>query len=167
LTDVDQSFNMKLPGLTELDKLSTSDRNSQFPSQESAFSLDGTLIEAWASHKSFKPKDDQDSDGEDFHGTKRKNDTHASTTDPDSRGADVAYAAARFVGIVHATMPGQNLSLGMWNAEPNTLTAVLSTDADELQQISHGDAGFVVVDVQDYSWQAYGGYLSAEARGAA
>jgi len=76
---------MKLPGLTELDKLSTSDRNSQFPSQESAFSLDGTLIEAWASHKSFKPKDDQDSDGEDFHGTKRKNDTHASTTDPDSR----------------------------------------------------------------------------------
>jgi len=84
-----------------------------------------------------------------------------------SRGADVAYAAARFVGIVHATMPGQNLSLGMWNAEPNTLTAVLSTDADELQQISHGDAGFVVVDVQDYSWQAYGGYLSAEARGAA
>lgn len=49
------------------------------------FSVDGTLIEAWASHKSFKPKDDQDSDGENFHGTKRRNDTHASTTDPDSR----------------------------------------------------------------------------------
>jgi transposase len=49
------------------------------------FSVDGTLIEAWASHKSFKPKDDQDGDGAGFHGTKRKNDTHASTTDPDSR----------------------------------------------------------------------------------
>lgn len=43
----------------------------------------GKLIEAWAGHKSFKPKDDKDSDGEDFHGTKRRNDTHESTTDPD------------------------------------------------------------------------------------
>jgi transposase len=49
------------------------------------FSVDGTLIEAWASHKSFKPKDDQDGDGTDFHDTKRKNDTHQSTTDPNSR----------------------------------------------------------------------------------
>lgn len=49
------------------------------------FSVDGTLIEAWASHKSFKPKDDQDGDGTDFHDTRRKNDTHQSTTDPDSR----------------------------------------------------------------------------------
>ena len=49
------------------------------------FSVDGTLIEAWASHKSFKPKDDQDKDGTDFHDEKRKNDTHQSTTDPDSR----------------------------------------------------------------------------------
>lgn len=49
------------------------------------FSVDGTLIEAWAGHKSFKPKDDKDGDGENFHGTQRKNDTHESTTDPDSR----------------------------------------------------------------------------------
>ena len=49
------------------------------------FSVDGTLIEAWAGHKSFKPKNDQDGDGTNFHGTTRKNDTHASTTDPDSR----------------------------------------------------------------------------------
>ena len=50
------------------------------------FSVDGTLIEAWASHKSFRPKDGSDNDdGENFHGQKRKNDTHASTTDPDSR----------------------------------------------------------------------------------
>ena len=57
------------------------------------FSVDGTLIEAWASMKSVKPKDGS---GEpptqggrnaeaDFHGHKRSNDTHASTTDPDAR----------------------------------------------------------------------------------
>src|SRR5947209_4600876 len=51
------------------------------------FSVDGTLIEAWASQKSFRPKDDSgdDEDGANFHGQKRKNDTHASTTDPESR----------------------------------------------------------------------------------
>lgn len=49
------------------------------------FSVDGTLIEAWASHKSFRPKDGSDGDGTNFHGEKRKNDTHQSTTDPDSR----------------------------------------------------------------------------------
>jgi hypothetical protein len=51
------------------------------------FSVDGTLIEAWASHKSFRPKDGSGNDdgGANFHGQKRKNDTHASTTDPDCR----------------------------------------------------------------------------------
>src|SRR6202521_695439 len=50
------------------------------------FSVDGTLIEAWASQKSFRPKDGSgDDDGANFHGQKRKNDTHASTSDLDSR----------------------------------------------------------------------------------
>ena len=58
------------------------------------FSVDGTLIEAWASMKSFVRKDGSDppppADGgrnaeRDFHGEKRSNDTHASTTDPDAR----------------------------------------------------------------------------------
>jgi len=56
------------------------------------FSVDGTLIEAWASMKSFKPKDGDEPpvDGgrnreTDFHGQKRSNDTHASTTDPEAR----------------------------------------------------------------------------------
>ena len=40
------------------------------------FSVDGTLIEAWAGHKSFKPKSDTDVDGANFHGTTRKNNTH-------------------------------------------------------------------------------------------
>ena len=57
------------------------------------FSVDGTLIEAWASMKSFKPRggsDDPPADGgrnseANFHGKKRSNQTHASTTDPDAR----------------------------------------------------------------------------------
>jgi transposase len=50
------------------------------------FTVDGTLIEAWASQKSFQRKDGgPDDDGRDFRGQSRKNDTHASTTDPDAR----------------------------------------------------------------------------------
>ena len=57
------------------------------------FSVDGTLIEAWASHKSFQrkdqpappPPDDPGNPTVDFHGEKRSNDTHESTTDPEAR----------------------------------------------------------------------------------
>jgi len=56
------------------------------------FTVDGTLLEAWASHKSFKPKgadqtppDDPKNPSVNFHGQIRRNDTHQSTTDPDAR----------------------------------------------------------------------------------
>jgi transposase len=56
------------------------------------FTVDGTLIEAWASLKSFQRKDKKDAPPDDpgnptvdFHGEKRSNDTHESTTDPDAR----------------------------------------------------------------------------------
>lgn len=50
------------------------------------FSVDRTLLEAWASHKSFRRKDGgDDGDGSDFRGEERSNATHASTTDPDAR----------------------------------------------------------------------------------
>jgi len=50
------------------------------------FTVDGTLIEAWASQKSFQRKDGgTDGDGRDFRGQERKNDTHTSKTDPDAR----------------------------------------------------------------------------------
>jgi transposase len=48
------------------------------------FTVDGTLIQAWASQKSFRAKGGGDDDG-DFHGQKRSNATHASTTDADAR----------------------------------------------------------------------------------
>jgi len=50
------------------------------------FTVDGTLIEAWASQKSFQKKDGGDpGDGNNFHGERRTNDTHASKTDPDAK----------------------------------------------------------------------------------
>lgn len=58
------------------------------------FSVDGTLIQAWAGQKSFQPKDgtgrgptddDPGNPTVDFHGERRSNKTHASTTDPDAR----------------------------------------------------------------------------------
>ncbi|MCA1607444.1 MAG: IS5 family transposase [Acidobacteria bacterium] len=50
------------------------------------FTVDGTLIEAWASQKSVQRKDGgTDGDGRNFRGQERKNDTHASKTDPDAR----------------------------------------------------------------------------------
>jgi transposase len=65
------------------------ERAKPFMSDEH-FTVDGTLIEAWASHKSFRRKDGKGNPPEaggdvDFHGEKRKNETHASTTDPDAR----------------------------------------------------------------------------------
>jgi transposase len=56
------------------------------------FSVDGSLVEAWASMKSFRPKDEPGeppaggrNGSRDFHGEQRRNDSHASTTDPDAR----------------------------------------------------------------------------------
>lgn len=59
---------------------------------EDHFTVDGTLLEAWASLKSFRPKDEGDGTADageknpsvDFHGEKRSNDTHQSTTDPEA-----------------------------------------------------------------------------------
>jgi transposase len=80
--EVAQSFLATLMGLTQVKQLLSSDH----------FSVDGTLLEAWASMKSFVPKDgsgDPPSPGRNgernFHKEKRSNETHASTTDPDAR----------------------------------------------------------------------------------
>ena len=74
------------------------------------FSVDGRLIEAWASHKSFKPKQAKtDDDGSNFHGQLRKNDTHQSTTDPEAklyRKADGREAKLSYLG--HALMENKN-----------------------------------------------------------
>ena len=86
--DIARKFMISVLNLPEVCQLLSSEH----------FSVDGTLIEAWASMKSFVPKDGskpppgkgQDGSGGrnaecDFHGDKRKNDTHSSTTDHDAR----------------------------------------------------------------------------------
>ena len=87
------------------------------------FSVDGTLIEAWASMKSFRPKDGADEPPSkggrnaeaNFRGERRSNETHASTTDPDARlylkGAG-KEATLCFLG--HALM--ENRSGVFWSA---------------------------------------------------
>jgi transposase len=83
------------------------------------FSVDGTLLEAWASHKSFQPKDGPSSplppgrNAEvDFHGQRRTNETHASTTDPEARMARKSFAtAAKLSYAGHLLMEHRNALL--------------------------------------------------------
>ena len=80
------------------------------------FSVDGTLLEAWASHKSFKPKDgpaEPPPAGRNtevqWHGEKRSNDTHVSTTDPEARLARKSNAtAAKLCYTGHLLMENRN-----------------------------------------------------------
>ena len=80
------------------------------------FSVDGTLLEAWASLKSFRPKDGPGEprgpgrNGErDFHGEQRRNDTHASSTDPDARlFRKGSGKEARLCFMGHALMENRN-----------------------------------------------------------
>ena len=80
------------------------------------FSVDGTLIEAWASMKSFRPKDgsgEPPADGRngerDLHGEKRSNETHASTTDADARlYKKAAGQSAKLCHMGHVVMQNRN-----------------------------------------------------------
>ena len=80
------------------------------------FSVDGTLLEAWASHKSFKPRDGSGPQGPagrnaeaNFHGHKRTNTTHQSTTDPEARLARKSNnTAARLCFAGHLLMENRN-----------------------------------------------------------
>lgn len=83
------------------------------------FTVDGTLIEAWASLKSFKRKDAKDDDAPppddpgnptvNFHGEKRTNETHASTTDPEARLARKGRGKeAKLSYSAHALMENRN-----------------------------------------------------------
>lgn len=80
------------------------------------FSVDGTLLEAWASLKSFRARDgsgeppDPGGDGErDFHGERRRNDTHGSTTDPEARLFRKGLGKeARLCFMGHALMENRN-----------------------------------------------------------
>src|SRR6202011_3904578 len=74
------------------------------------FTVDGTLIQAWASQKSFRPKDsDGPGDGTNFHGQKRSNKTHESTTDPDARLYRKSYGKeSKLSYLGHALVENRN-----------------------------------------------------------
>ena len=119
------------------------------------FSVDGRLIEAWASLKSFKPKpgtDEPPADGggrnqeTDFHGEKRSNDTHASTTDPEGRlyrKGPGKEAKLCFMG--HALMENRNgllvdacLTRADGHAEPIAALHMIEPRADRPHAITVG-----------------------------
>jgi len=108
------------------------------------FTVDGTLIEAWASQKSFQPKDGDTSgpaaggDGRnedvDYRGQKRSNETHASTTDPDARLAKKSQGGeARLSYMGHVLMDNRNglvvdhrLSISSGTAEAEAAVEMVS-----------------------------------------
>ena len=116
------------------------------------FSVDGTLIQAWASMKSFRRKDGADQppgpgrNGErDFHHDKRSNATHASTTDPEARLAKKsAGKEAKLAYTGHLLMENRNglvvdarVTQASGTAEPTAALAMLG-DLPEGQRITLG-----------------------------
>ena len=109
------------------------------------FSVDGSLIEAYASIKSFVPKDtdrpdDRDNNGfksrnaeVDFHGQKRSNDTHQSTTDPDAKlirkgngqPALLCHALHAVIENRHGLVLGVEVNSPLGNSEPNTAVSLI------------------------------------------
>ena len=104
--DVAREFLTVLTGLAQVKSLLSSDH----------FSVDGTLIDAWASMKSFRPTDGSGEppaggrNGErDFHGEKRSNESHTSKTDPDARLFRKGNGqGSRLCFIGHALMENRN-----------------------------------------------------------
>lgn len=86
------------------------------------FTVDGTLIQAWASHKSFRSKDGSDhGDGTNFHGDKRSNETHQSTTDADARLYKKSYGTeSKLAYLGHALVENRN----------GLIAAAMATHAD-------------------------------------
>jgi transposase len=74
------------------------------------FTVDGTLIQAWASQKSFRSKDgSDDDDGSNFRGRKRSNQTHASTTNGDARLYKKSYGKeSKLSYLGHALVENRN-----------------------------------------------------------
>lgn len=73
------------------------------------FSVDGTLIQAWAGHKSFVRKDGKDDDDSgNFRGKSRSNETHESSTDPDSRLFCKGKTASELRFMGHTLMENRN-----------------------------------------------------------
>ena len=111
------------------------------------FSVDGTLIQAWASMKSFRRKDGKDeppgpgrNGTRDFHKEKRSNETHASTTDPDARLARKgAGKEAKLSFTGHLLMENRNGLVVDTRLTPATGTAEREAAIDMLNEVPGRD----------------------------
>jgi transposase len=128
------------------------------------FSVDGTLLEAWASHKSFKPKDDQSqrpgppagrNPEVGWHGQRRSNETHASSTDPEARlYRKSSNTAARLCYAGHLLMEHRNALLVDAELTPATGYAERGTALEMLGRLPPsrrrrsvaGDKGYDTAD---------------------
>jgi transposase len=128
------------------------------------FTVDGTLIEAMASLKSFRRKDEKPEDREppddpgnptvNFHGEKRSNATHASTTDAEARLARKKGNASKMSYSAHALMENRNglivdfrVEEANGYAERRTAIAMLEANVTKQRRITvGGDAGFDTAD---------------------
>jgi transposase len=122
------------------------------------FTVDGTLLEAWAGLKSFRKKDEGPTQPPDdpgnptinFHGESRRNDTHQSTTDPDARlarksagkEAKLAYAGHVLLDNRHGLVANVCVTAATGTAEREAALLLLSTASDAATV--GGDKGFDV-----------------------
>ncbi len=126
------------------------------------FTVDGTLIEAWASQKSFVRKDEERASDDDdpgnptvnFRGEKRSNRTHASTTDPDARlagmkgqGARLAYQGRVVTENRNGLVVAATLTQASGYAEREAAIAMIDGLGGERRITLGGDRGY---DTKDF-----------------
>lgn len=122
------------------------------------FSVDGTLIQAWAGHKSFVRKDGSDDDGGNFKGQSRSNETHESTTDPDARLYRKGKTASelRFMGHTlmdnrHGLIANAMVTTADGHAEREAAKTMIAEAKQAAQENAHitlgADKGY---DAQDF-----------------
>jgi len=140
-------------------------RRRQLLSEEH-FTVDGTLLEAWASMKSFRPKDERgDPPGEagrnpavDFRGERRRNVTHASTTDPEARLARKGQGReARLAFAGHVLMENRQglvvdvqVTAASGTAERDTALDMLQALPGSQHRTVGADKGY---DTADFVWE--------------
>jgi transposase len=126
------------------------------------FTVDGTLLEAWASHKSFQPKkeptqpldDDPGNPTVDFRGEKRSNATHHSTTDPDAQlvrkskgqAAILAYRGHVLMENRSGLVLGAQATQVVGHAEPATALALATAIPGTHRVTLAGDKGYDTAD---------------------
>lgn len=169
--DIAQAFFDKVIGLA---------RERRFLSDEH-FTVDGTLVEAWAGHKSFKkkgsknapPPDDPGNPTVDFKGEKRSNATHASTTDPDARlyrksfgtESKLCYSGHILMDNRHGLAVGGCVTQATSYAERDAAIEMLATTRMGCRATLGGDKAYDVRDfVETLRWNNVTPHIASKVR---